>query len=111
MKTSVVSTLLLMLAIAQTQAFYTLFEDEFARQQNRQTNGATAEAEANAEQQEPVEPAEPIPVSQRDINLLRRDILFSVERLRQTLESQSIRPLHMPNAWRYSYYPPNAPPQ
>lgn len=115
MKTSTISALLLVLAIAQTQAFFTLFQDEFRHQPNRQMTEAEAmeaeaeatetETEASAEQQGPVEP---VNVSKNDITLLRRDILFSLERLRQTIESQAVRALRMPNTWHYPYHPSNA---
>lgn len=112
MKTSTISLLLLVVAIAQTQAFFTFFEEDLRRQpssSNRQqmmdpemseaeAQEAEAEAEANAEQQEPRG------VTQQDITLLRRDLMVAIERLRQTIERNGARasPSHH-HPWQYPY--------
>ncbi|VDM35042.1 unnamed protein product [Hydatigera taeniaeformis] len=94
MKNSAIAAVLLVFTIAQSQAFYTLLDSELLPERERRPVDPAEraaeepiEAEAGAEQQER-ELAEPIEVTQRDITLLRRDLIISLERLRRTLERQ-----------------------
>ncbi|VDK46364.1 unnamed protein product [Taenia asiatica] len=88
-------------AISQSQAFFTLLDSELLADRERRPDGVAgreveepAEVEAAAEHQEGGEVIEPVGVTQRDITLLRRDILISLERLRRMLERQfNMRPL------------------
>lgn len=98
MKTVTVAALLLVLAIAQSQAFYTLFEQDFRRfNKPHPHDGEVILTEAElAERQEAAEAAqgevaEPVGVTQQDITLLRRDLLISMERLRRTIEASANR--------------------
>ncbi|KAL5963611.1 hypothetical protein TSMEX_008662 [Taenia solium] len=92
MRTSAISTILLVFAIAQSQAFYTLLDNElFAERERHPTEMAEREAEEPVE----AEAAESVGVTRRDILLLRRDItlmrrdvIIALERLRRTLERQ-----------------------
>lgn len=92
MRASATLAILLVCAIAQSQAFYSLLDSQLLAELERRPGSATGreagepvDAEAAAEQQEG-EVTEPVGVTQRDITLLRRDILISLERLRRTLE-------------------------
>lgn len=116
MKTSVTSAILLVLVIAQTQAFFTLFEEDLRRQPtshrrqmtDREMAGAEfeeaeaeAETEANAEQTNAEAPAG---VTQQDITLLRRDLMVGMEHLRQAIERHGGRVSFMHNPWKYPYH-------
>lgn len=99
MKFVVVSTVLLILAIAQTQAFFTLFEEEMRQGHGRRGGRSEVMEEepvesnetAEASEQQEVEPTEAVGVTQEDINLLRRDIKTSIDRLRRTIELYMFR--------------------
>ncbi|KAM3172491.1 hypothetical protein ACTXT7_014402 [Hymenolepis weldensis] len=116
MRTSVTSAILLVLVIAQTQAFFTLFEEDLRYQptsHRRQMTDremaeaefeeaeAEAEAEANAEH---TNPEEPVGVTQQDIALLRRDVMVAMEHLRQAIERNGGRVSFMHNPWQYPYH-------
>ncbi|KAL5103664.1 hypothetical protein TcWFU_002503 [Taenia crassiceps] len=101
MRTSATLAILLVCAIAQSQAFFSLLDSELLSDRERYPSGTvgreaegSVEAEAAGEHQGAGEVAEPAEVTQRDISLLRRDIVISLERLRRTLDRHfSFRPM------------------
>lgn len=118
MRTSAILTILLVSAIAQSQAFYTLLDSELIPDRERHSATLT-----EREFEEPVETemaVESFGVThqdvlqlRRDITLMRRDIVIALERLRRTLERQLNLGVYWPFnvrypnqlSWQSPYYP------
>nr|CDS34313.1 expressed conserved protein [Hymenolepis microstoma] len=115
MKTLTISAVLLIVTIAQTQAFFTLFEEDLRRlpsQRRQMTDTEMKEAESQeAERASEAETdpehqnsGEPVGVTQQDITLLRRDVTVAMERLRQTIERQGGMASFLRSPWQYPYH-------
>ncbi|EUB56381.1 hypothetical protein ECG_08115 [Echinococcus granulosus] len=108
MRASAISAVLLVFAIVQTQAFFTLLDSELLLDRERRPSDVgereaeePVESEAAAEHHESGEAMRPAEVTQRDVTLLRRDILISLERLRRTIERLGHLGAYWPTSLRY----------
>lgn len=106
MKVSNTLVILLVLAIVQARALFTLFEGE-ERQHQLSPDRQIGDPEMTNGETQVTEQQKPASVSQEDITLLRRDIGGSLERLRQTIERYGGRITHVHNPFQYPYLHPN----
>ncbi|VDO13770.1 unnamed protein product [Rodentolepis nana] len=115
MKTLTISAVLLILAIAQTQAFFTLFEEDLRRlpsYRRQMTDSEMKEAESQEAENggeaetdpELQNSGKPVGVTQQDITLLRRDVMVAMERLRQTIERHGEMASFLRTPWQYPFH-------
>ncbi|KAM3184635.1 hypothetical protein ACTXT7_007944 [Hymenolepis weldensis] len=105
MKVSNTLFILLVLAIVQARAFFTLFEEE--GQHRLSPDHQIGDSEMTKGETQVTEQQKPASVSQEDITLLRRDIGRALERLRQTIERNGGRITYVHNPFQYPYFHPN----
>ncbi|KAL5103803.1 hypothetical protein TcWFU_010534 [Taenia crassiceps] len=105
--TSAIYAILLVFAIAQSQAFLTLLDDEFFLDQK---HPSTELPEQGVEKPVDTETAamdsvgitqQDILLLRHDITLMRREIIIALERLRRTLERQLNPGVYWPFNLRY----------
>ncbi|VDL58783.1 unnamed protein product [Hymenolepis diminuta] len=106
MKVSNTLAILLVLAIVQTRAFFTLFEGE-ERQHRLSPDRQTGDPETTKGETQATEQQKQAGVSQEDITLLRRDIGRALERLRQTIERHGGRITYVHSPFQHPYFHPN----